>query len=178
MPISAGSWALRNELAYLRLNPQVPASVSHIVFVLNSGDFGAEASSWRCELTHPRVRPTVALWYVLNKYVYTFAPCGDVPAALKVPDGDLAAELQSFMALHGAKTTFVLYPSQTEVADPAAEANGFAAGKALLQASGARRVVHVLHDKRWNGRWYKDGIHPSAEGNRVLADIVLDGVGR
>lgn len=60
-PISAGSWALRNKLAYMRLTPHVPACVNRIVFVLNTGDFGAEASSWRCELTHRRTQPTVAL---------------------------------------------------------------------------------------------------------------------
>ena len=130
-PISAGSWTLRNALAYMRLNPQVPASVKHIVFVLNSGDFGNAASSWACELTHPRTRPTVALWYLTNKYVHAFAPCGTVPAALKVPDGDLAAELQAFMNQHGAKATFVLYPDKPEAADPALAAKGFAAGEAL-----------------------------------------------
>ncbi len=173
-PISAGSWALRNELAYMRLNPQVPAGVSRIVFVLNTGDFGAEASSWACELTHPRNRPTFALWYSVNKYVHSFEPCGEVPAALKVPDGDLAAELQAFMALHAAKTTFVLYPDKTEVSDVALESKGFAAGEAILKKAGATRVVHVLQDKRWNGGLYKDGIHPTAEGNRVLASIIDD----
>ena len=66
-PISAGSWTLRNALAYMRLNPQVPASVRRIVFVHNKGDFGNTASSWACELTHPRTRPTVALWFLVNK---------------------------------------------------------------------------------------------------------------
>jgi hypothetical protein len=160
----------------MRLNPQVPASVSRIVFVLNTGDFGADASSWRCELTHPRTRPTVALWYLFSKYVHSFEPCADVPAALKVPDGDVAAELQAFMAQYAGKTTFVLYPDKTEVADPALEAKGFAAGEAILKAAGATRVVHVLQDKRWNGELYKDGIHPSAAGNRVLAGIIVDAV--
>ena len=63
----------------MRLNPQVPNSVKSMVFVLNTGDFG-EASSFSCELTHPRTRPTVALWYLFNKYVYAFEPCGAVPA--------------------------------------------------------------------------------------------------
>ena len=49
----------------MRLNPQVPASVNRIVFVLNSGDFEG-ASSWACELTHPRTRPVVALWYLVH----------------------------------------------------------------------------------------------------------------
>lgn len=48
-PIAPGSWALRNELAYLHLNPQVPSSA----------DFEA-ASSWCCELKHPR---WASRWY-------------------------------------------------------------------------------------------------------------------
>lgn len=63
----------------MRLNPQVPASVKRIVFVLNTGDFGNTASSWACEWTHPRAKPVVALWYLTNKYVHTFAPCGARP---------------------------------------------------------------------------------------------------
>lgn len=173
-PISAGSWALRNELAYLRLNPQVPASVNRIVFVLNSGDFGNTASSWACELTHPRTHPKVALWYLVNKYVHAFEPCGDVPAALKVPDGDLAAELAAFMALHGSKTSFVLYPDKPEAADAALAAQHFAAGQAMLHAAGASRLVHVQQDKRWGVGWYQDGIHPTAAGLKTLATIIHD----
>jgi len=48
-------------LAYMRLNPQVPASVKQIVFVLNTGDFENTASSWACEWTHPRTKPVLAL---------------------------------------------------------------------------------------------------------------------
>lgn len=173
-PISAGSWTLRNELAYMRLNPQVPDNVKSIVFVLNSGDFGAEASSWRCELTHPLKRPKVALWYLFNKYIYAVQPCGDVPAALKVADGDLAAELRDFMFMHGSKTTFVLYPDKSELADPALEEKSFAAGESLLRAAGATKIVHVSKDKRWNEIYYKDGIYPTTEGNRILAEIMSD----
>ncbi|MCK9215566.1 MAG: hypothetical protein M0P52_14130 [Rhodoferax sp.] len=177
-PVSAGSWALRNALAYMRLNPQVPAGVKSIVFVLNTGDFGNTASSWACELTHPRSRPTVALWYLFNKYVHAFEPCGNVPAALKVPDGDVAAELQAFMVLHGGKATFVLYPDKTEAADGALAASHFAAGEAILKAAGATQVAHVGQDKRWSVGWYKDGIHPTAAGNRVLAGIINDSLDR
>lgn len=46
-PIGAGSWALRNELTWLRQNPEVLEQVKQIMFVLNNGDFDA-ASSWSC----------------------------------------------------------------------------------------------------------------------------------
>ena len=141
---------------------------------LCTGDFGNTASSWACELTHPRSRPTVALWYLLNKYGHAFTPCGDIPAALQVPDGNLAAELLAFMAVYGAKTTFILYPGKAEQADVALEARGFAAGEPLLQAAGAKRIVHLQRDPRWQSRWYKDGIHPTPEGNQVLAQVIFD----
>lgn len=162
----------------MRLNPQVPTSVNRIVFVLNSGDFGNTASSWACDLTHPRTYPKVALWYVVNKYVHAFEPCGDVPAALKVPDGNLAAELAAFMALHGSITTFVLYPDKPEAADATLAAQHFAAGQALLIAAGATRLVSVLQDKRWGVGWYQDGIHPTAAGFGVLAGIISDDLDR
>ena len=159
----------------MRLYPQVPTSVKSIVFVLNSDDFGNTASSWTCELMHPRTRPTVALWYLFNKYVHAFEPCGEVPAVLKVPDGDVAAELEAFMATHGGKATFILYPDKPQTADAALAARQFVAGVALLKTAGGTRVVHVLQDKWWSGGFYKDDIHPTAEGNRVLAGIIFIG---
>jgi len=170
-PISAGSWALRNELAWLRQNPQVPAQVDRVLFVLNTGDFG-EASSWACEATHPKARPAVALWYLFNKYVYAFEKCGSVPAGLQVPPGDLAAELNAFLAVHGDKAVFVLYPDRPETQDPALAQAHFAAGRALLASAGARKVVPLTGDARWRTDYYKDGIHPTPEGNQVLARIL------
>ena len=79
-PISAGSWSLRNELTWLRQNPQVLDQMHRIIIVLNSGDFDTTtASSWSCELTHPRSRPLVATWYLFYKYVYAFEKCGEEP---------------------------------------------------------------------------------------------------
>ena len=87
-----------------------------------------------------------------------------MPAALKVPDGDLAAELAAFMALYGAKTNFVLYPDKSEASDVALGRQHFAPGQALLQAAGATRLVDMQQDPRWGGGWYKDGIHPHGCG--------------
>ena len=93
---------------------------------------------------------------------------------LQVQPGHLAQELHAFMAVYGAKTTFMLYPVKDEQADSATEAKGFAAGKMLLQAAGAERIVHLQQDARWQTHLYKDGIHPTAEGNQVLALVIFD----
>lgn len=147
------------------------ARVDQVVFVLNNGDFG-EASSWSCEATHPRARPVMALWYLFNKYVYALEKCGQVPSGLQMPPGDLAVELRTFLAANGGKASFVLYPDVAEAVDSALEAAHFASGRAILATAGARNVVRVASDSRWSSRYYKDGIHPTPEGNRVLAAIL------
>lgn len=172
-PIAAGSWALRNELAWLRQNPQVAQSVESVLFVLNNGDFD-EASSWSCDATHPLTRPKVALWYLFNKYVYTVEKCGSVPAELQVQPGNLEAELKAFLAVNGSKTVFVLYPDKDEVRYPAKAQAHFAKAQALFVSTGASKAVSLAGDARWRTEYYKDGIHPTPAGNRVLAGILAN----
>jgi len=119
-PVAAGSWALANELAYLKANPDVVAGVSGFAFVLNSADFG-QASSWACELTHPREKPTLALWYVFRKYVLKSTECGATPSDLKVPDVDWRTELKAFASspdAQGKPMVFWLYPTLQESQKP------------------------------------------------------------
>lgn len=172
-PISAGSWALRNELAWLRSNPDVVNKVSAIVFVVNSGDF-AEASSWSCELTHPTQKPTLALLYLFEKYVHAFSPCdGTVPVGLQVPPGDLPSELQAFLNGRADKVHFVWYADKPEQADAQLRQTKRTPQFAILKAAGgAKHLVSVADDPRWSAAYYRDGIHATPEGNRVLADII------
>jgi hypothetical protein len=172
-PISAGSWGLRNELIWLVQHDEVVQRVDQVVIVVNSGDFG-DASAWSCDLTHPLSRPISALWYLFNKYVYAFAKCGDTPAALKVPVGDLSAELKAFLSKYGSKTSFMLYPNREESLDRNLESMRLDNDETILRKAGATSVVRIARDSRWSSRWYKDEIHPTAEGNRVLAEIIND----
>ena len=72
-PISAGSWALQNELTYLRQHPDVLQKVDAVAFVSNGGDFD-EPSSWASELTHPRSHPFPGLIYLAQKYLLSPPP--------------------------------------------------------------------------------------------------------
>lgn len=65
---AAGSWSVRNQLAYLDRYPDVEAEADALVWVLNTGDLSAEPSRWHSDSTHPRSRPHSALLYVANKY--------------------------------------------------------------------------------------------------------------
>lgn len=175
-PISAGSWALRNELAWLRSNPDVVNKMSAIVFVVNSGDFD-QASSWSCESTHPTHKPAIALRYLFEKYVYAFSPCdGKVPPALLVPPGDLSAELQAFLAGKAQKVLFIWYADKPQLADAALRQSSQAAQMTTLRQAGALNMLGVAEDARWSGKLYRDTIHPTAEGNQILAAIIKDGL--
>lgn len=174
-PISAGSWGMRNELIYLKQHPDVVANVDQIIFVFNKGDF-EQASSWACEFTHPRSKPAIATLYVLKKYVYNWAPCSEQPLpAFKVPDGDWHIELASLMQskeMQGKKVTFFLYPDKPEEADKILQRTDYEQHATELKEITNADVYNVGRDSRWNTQLYRDGIHPTGEGNKVLSEII------
>lgn len=181
-PIAAGSWALRNELQYLKDHPEVARSVGRLILVLNSADFG-EASSWACELTHPRRRPSLALLYVAKKYVHDWAPCGAPPQELVVPPGDWRGELQDLVRkglIRPADTTVILYPTRKEAGDHRLLAQALESRMLELKSAlGSKvRFISVGQDPRWTTNFYRDDIHPSVEGYGMLAKIIGAGLAR
>ena len=171
-PISAGSWALRNQLTYLSLNPGVVSEVDLVVFVLNTGDLD-KASEWKCELTHPRSKPTLAMWYLFKKYVFDFKECNrDVEPDLVIENGDLQSELKKYLLAMGSKTHFILYPDKPQVTDPSLWKTASKPLRDFLQAAGARHVADLMASGNWNPSLYRDGIHPTAAGNAELAAFI------
>ncbi len=175
-PISAGSWALRNELIYLRNHPEVMRDIDNFIFVLNSEDFG-KASSWACETTHPRTYPVSAAYYAFQKYIYNIKKCNKTQPELKVNDGNWQAELNEFFANPNVKDkpiSFFLYPKKTEASlkDLAASALEIHTPNLMQNNSGNIRVFSVARDPRWSTTHYRDDIHPTIDGTKVLAAII------
>ena len=173
-PISAGSWSLRNELTYLRQNINVLDKVNVVVFVLNTGDLD-NASSWKCELTHPRTKPFPALWYLFKKYLIDFGECDtEVMPDLAVKNGDLLAELKDYLQIAGSKTYFILYPDKPELSNQSLWQKNSIPLKAFLQSAGVLKVTDLTNNSKWNASLYRDGIHPNAAGNAELAAVILN----
>lgn len=179
-PISAGSWALLNEIHYLQRHPEVLNQVDELEFVLNSADFG-QASSWACETTHPRQQPVLALTYLLQKYVIKQEPCGVTPKELEVPRADWQVELRKVMGSPGASgkpVIFWLYPTQDEVKDKSKLAARLEAhAPALSQAMPGTQIqiYSLARHPKWRDIQYADAIHPSAEGTRLMAQLMANG---
>lgn len=172
-PISAGSWALRNELTYLRAHKDVVAQVDRLVFVLNSGDFG-EASSWSCELTHPLSRPIFSTYYLAQRYGTSVDKCGTTPAELQVPPGDAFQELAAFLRGTGKQVIVFLYPDKAELISQTQLQEKLTHHIPALRQAGVQHIFLVSDDSRWTPSAYKDTIHPSVQATQTLASIMAD----
>jgi len=170
-PVSAGSWALRNELAYLRRNPDVVSGAEQIVFVLNDADFD-QASSWSCEYTHPRSSPWVATYYIARKALCP--ACGSASTEMQVPSGDWRLELKAFLASPQVKAktiTFFLHPRLEQLSN-SRKLHDLTRFSDALRQVGAVHVFNIGDDARWKSEFYKDAIHVTANGNAVMARII------
>lgn len=170
--LAAGGWAIRNQLAWLNGNQDVVARMSDVVLVINNTDFLTEAISWGCEIKHPTKRPLFATAYYVRKLA-KLDNCNDVRADMRVPDGEWQEPLRQWIAKtqdQGVRVHFVLYPN---VADfQTKRANATSGTLTQLQETHPVHAVEVSKWPQWNSGLYRDDIHPNAEGNRVLAEVI------
>lgn len=175
-PISAGSWALLNELAYLDLHKaDVLPRVERIVFVSNSGDFG-EPSVWSSEATHPTHRPVLLVPYVLWRYFLASEPPPSPDRGGVDWEARWQAGLRDLVASFPGQVSIVLYPDRSEERDQALRDKRLLAKTDELKAAGAAEILDVAGDRRWNASLYGDDIHPSPAGTAVLAAIIAEGL--
>lgn len=176
-PLSAGSWALLNELHMLKRNMDVVEQADVVVFVLNSADFD-QASSWACDLTHPRERPRVALLYLARKYLAIGPQCASPPEDLKVPATDWKVAWREFMSdarVRGKPVTVWLYPTREESLNPdllRVRLESVGAQLRMEGLSGNLMLRSVGRDSRWAGATYVDGIHPDAASVGLLSEVM------
>jgi lysophospholipase L1-like esterase len=173
-PAAAGGWALQNALAYAARHPDVLRAVDAVAIVLSPGDLEGPAS-WSSEHAHPRRRPFPALPYVLRKHLVPRA-LPPAPADLLVSPRDWRSDLSAFADALRKPLLVLVYPDRNEASNPASPTpldGDAAAVAALLGAKG--KVVSVKSDPSWNPSLYRDAIHPTPEGNAVLAAILARG---
>lgn len=173
-PIGAPSWALQNELQYLRDHPQVVAGADQIVFVLNSLDFGLP-TSWKTDQKHPLPPPPRLLvweaiarrWHDLRGTRPKPVPV-EVPADMRVARRDIVADLNALVRSARKPIVLIFYPDQVQAtgADPC--------GFPLPSVARVPGIIVrcVKQDAHWSATYYVDDIHPSSQGTRVLAGFI------
>lgn len=167
-PVSAGSWALQNELAYIRMNIDVVRQFNQVVLILNSDDFG-DPSYWNSELTHPTFIYLSHAIFFLNKYLFKI----DIKHRSQVVElykRDNMKDFQYISDILGRPIYIFLYPTKKEISNksPCIFVPKWMSDKYANNMS----CISDSHD--WNTDLYADNIHPTAQGTRILARILAD----
>lgn len=167
-PIAAGSWALRNELTYLRTNPDVAAGADTFVFVLNSGDLAAP-SVWVTDTTHPRKRPLWLTGYIIQRKL--------LPRERRAEPSDPGppiAEWAAFRRATQAPVLIVLYPDLPETGAEGARFRAFEQRARNALSGPGVQIVSLLDAPGWGPQFYRDGIHATPEGLRFVAEWIKE----
>lgn len=173
-PISAGSWALQNELTWLEDHSAVLDQVDQVAFVLNNGDF-EEPSEWKCETTHPTHPPLFALGYLFSKYVLDLSGCSHSASPFPVPFSDWRPRLAAFLGKARAKgkvVTFHLYPDKEENANRSVYHEWTQRRAKELSLAGASHIQVLFDSRQLDSGFYRDGIHPTPAATALLASEI------
>ncbi len=181
-PVSAGSWSVENVCVWFDRNQDVLDDTEYCVWVLNSGDL-SPASHWKTDTTHPRERPFSSILYTFQKYAFPrikrffISPPSEAPVPSEVVN---AQSLKTFvteveeLSRSGIEFVFVLYPDRQQRA-AAADAVGKYEQFRTAVVNGLppeTKIIDLLKYNDWPDEYYRDGIHPSIEGHRRMAEII------
>jgi hypothetical protein len=187
---SAGSWAFLNELTYLERHPEVVSGVGRIIWVLNTGDL-ARRTQWTNSYTHPTDRPRLLCLYLAGKWWHSRgrgywqswlgSPPPEVPLAVERSIGEEArTRFLSMPSEIRAKSFFILYPDRKEHEQLCADAPPvhWQLIQEFLEEARVQWAPVPAKSFPADG-FYDDGIHPTPQGNKILAvqlNVLMDSV--
>jgi hypothetical protein len=171
---AAGSWSFPNELTYLQRHPEVVSKVRRILWIMNSGDF-AGRTQWSSNRTHPMEKPILLSFYLFDRWGGVGRLFGgssnaghELPQAPTIAQ-EVIDELHSLPPELRKKCTFVLYPSVWDLEDPSQEFHSFVERLHAVFRQEDLDFTRISKETGWRADYCRDGIHPTAEGNRALA---------
>jgi lysophospholipase L1-like esterase len=152
-----------------------------------SGGFG-QLARWQGEYTFPTRRPIWATGYVLRRYVlpkFLKFDASELPPRGDATDANFERFAQQIRKLSNAthKTApglILLYPTEAELA-AARTGKAWMPESTALEAiarSNGLGILDLAKVPEWKTSLYRDGIHPTIEGNRILAGILATAITR
>jgi hypothetical protein len=176
--ISAGSWGPGNWLAYLRDRGTFGAKFA--IVVLNNEDASDAPTFAPLDSDHPTAKPVLAVWELVDRYLPRYVPWLRIHRSVvrKEATSDPLADLRDGVAelrARGVTVAGVLFPSEMEVKGKSGT------GSLMLREVLESENVPVI-ELSWafrellaqNQQPFRDGVHPSVLGQRVLAERCVD----
>ena len=179
-PVAAGGWTTINELGYLEGNLDIVNAADFFVWQLVPGQLEG-SNPWLGETVHPTHAPRWATAYVAKKaFSHLVEPS---PVVADTSNDNLQHSFRRFDqmlqrltvqrkdAIRGA---LVIYPArhQLAAARQGREWMGDRSEYMRLAATHGLVFLDVAASDRWTENLYRDRMHPTAQGNAMLADIV------
>jgi len=186
-PIAAGGWSTVNEMRFLQANPDVVAASGFVIWEVMAGQMDG-VHPWREETQHPTRRPWWATGYVVRKaLLQRFGGGTGASMAAATDPTDHHAEFEAMLgrltssaASNLPSGLIFLYPDQRQL-EQAHAGREWMDDRARIEQAAMRHgvaVVDVAQSPRWSTAMYKDGVHPTPEGNRVLVAVLEDALAR
>lgn len=183
-PIGVGGWSTVNESAFLEQNPDIAHAGNFFVWEYMSGGL-SRLSLERGQYVFPTEPPLLASWYALRRYVLPrfmdfqtdeLPPTGQSNFQNLQRFEKLLASMSGAARDKGAKTPGILffYPSRDELQAFRKGVDYLSDRRALeaIASTNGLVVLDVAQQPQWTPELYREGTHPTAEGNKVLADIL------
>jgi hypothetical protein len=183
-PIAAGGWTDVNETVYLERNPDVEKATYFFLWEYMSGGLSAR-SKWVGEYIWPQAHPIWGSWYAVRRYFVPYVlrinMLGLPPAPTGTVNPEYLKDFKEAIATLGETARskepglLFLYPQKAEYV-MASQGKEWLPERAELERIATRYNLHVVdisRAKEWNQTLYReDNVHPTVQGNVVLAKIL------
>jgi hypothetical protein len=181
-PIAAGGWSTVNEVRFLQAIPDVVERADFFIWELMAGQMNS-VHLWSSETQHPTRRPWWATGYVVRKALMQRFGWGvDPPSPVPEDSERHYAEFEHMLGRLAFATgrrpagMIFLYPDQQQL-EQARAGREWMDDRHRIEQLAARHgvvLVDVAQSPRWTSAMYKDGVHPTPEGNRTLAALLAE----
>lgn len=185
-PVAAGGWTTVNEYRFLERHPDIITGTDFFVWEVMAHQIGG-LNPWTRDTVHPTERPLWATGYVVRKVLdqrFPSTPRFVLPDAREAAQnyrhiGTMLERLSEAAGRTPAGILF-LYPDQEQL-------TAFRGGmewlpdRAQWQDLATKHhvvLIDIASYPQWTVSLYRDGIHPTREGNAVLASILAESIRR
>jgi hypothetical protein len=181
-PVAIGGWTIVNEAAYLEQHPDVAKSANYFIWEYMQGELN-QLATWHSDYVFPSHKPLWATGYVLRRYVLPkfihFGNASELPPTGALDTANLARferQIDVLCKAVGKDTsgTLFLYPTKAQLEKEREGKEWLPERAAILQVAEKHRlrVVDLAVHPEWKETLYREGTHPTVEGNQVITKCI------